>query len=146
MKVYDRMVFVLHDIPDEKTRDAAAFLTLSAVWQQLRKVPAERKKALVLDEAWAFMQKDPSTGKMYFPLAVRYIPEIARTGRRHNLLFVIATQLVSDFFGVGDKGGPGAGSGGALRDEVLAEAGPEVGSRHAQGQVRAQRRRKGTPS
>jgi hypothetical protein len=107
MKIYDRMVFVLHDIPDEKTRDAAAFLTLSAVWQQLRKVPAERKKALVLDEAWAFMQKDPSTGKMYFPLAVRYIPEIARTGRRHNLLFVIATQLVSDFFGVGDKEGPG---------------------------------------
>jgi len=107
MKIYDRMVFVLHDIPDEKTRDAAAFLTLSAVWQQIRKAPAERKKALVLDEAWAFMQKDPSTGRMYFPLAVRYIPEIARTGRRHNLLFVVATQLVSDFFGVGDKEGPG---------------------------------------
>jgi hypothetical protein len=107
MKIYDRMVFVLHDIPDEKTRDAAAFLTLSAVWQQLKKVPAERKKALVLDEAWAFMQKDPATGKMYFPLAVKYIPEIARTGRRHNLLFVVATQLVSDFFGVGDKEGPG---------------------------------------
>jgi hypothetical protein len=107
MRIYDRMVFVLHDIPDEKTRDAAAFLTLSAVWQQIRKMPAERKKALVLDEAWAFMQKDPSTGKMYFPLAVKYIPDIARTGRRHNLLFVVATQLVSDFFGVGDREGPG---------------------------------------
>ena len=107
MKLYDRMVFVLHDIPDEKTRDAAAFLTLSAVWQQIRRTPAERKKALILDEAWAFMQRDPTTGKMYFPLAVRYIPEIAKTGRRHNLLFVVATQLVSDFFGLGEQAGPG---------------------------------------
>ena len=107
MKIYERMVFVLYDIPDERARDAAAFLTLSAVWEMIRKMPAERKKALVLDEAWAFMQKDPSTGRMYFPLAAKYIPHIARTGRRHNLLFVVATQLVSDFFGVGDREGPG---------------------------------------
>ncbi|MGP8125184.1 MAG: hypothetical protein ACLQEQ_04850 [Nitrososphaerales archaeon] len=53
------------------------------------------------------LQKDPSTGRMYFPLAVKYIPEIARDGRHHQLLFVVATQLVSDFFGVGDKEGPG---------------------------------------
>jgi hypothetical protein len=107
MKIYDRMVFVLYDIPDEKTRDMAAFLTLSAIWQHIRALPAERKKALVLDEAWAFMQKDPSTGKMYFPLAVKFIPSIERIGRRHNLLFIVATQLVSDFFGVGDREGPG---------------------------------------
>jgi energy-coupling factor transporter ATP-binding protein EcfA2 len=107
MDIYNRMVFVLYDIPDPKTRDAAAFLTLSAVWQKLRTMPASIKKALVVDEGWSFMERDPDTGKMYFPLAVKYIPEIARTARRHNVLFLVATQMVSDFFGIGDNIGPG---------------------------------------
>jgi energy-coupling factor transporter ATP-binding protein EcfA2 len=107
MDIYNRMVFVLYDIPDPKTRDAAAFLTLSAVWQKMRAMPASVRKALVVDEGWAFMERDPDTGKMYFPLAVKYVPEIARTARRHNVLFLVATQMVSDFFGVGDNIGPG---------------------------------------
>ena len=53
------------------------------------------------------VEKNPRTGKPYFPLAVEYVPEIARTGRHYNTCFLIATQLVSDFMGREGEYGPG---------------------------------------
>jgi hypothetical protein len=61
----------------------------------------------VVDEGWSLVEKNPRTGKPYFPLAVEYVPEIARTGRHYNACFLISTQLVSDFMGREGEYGPG---------------------------------------
>ncbi len=105
--VYDKMVFVLNDIPNAQVRDAAAFLTLAAVWQVIKEQPVARKKAIIIDEGWSLVEINPRTGKPYFQLAVEYVPEIARTGRHYNTCFTIATQLVSDFLGRNGQVGPG---------------------------------------
>ncbi|HEV2227299.1 MAG TPA: hypothetical protein VGR56_10915 [Nitrososphaerales archaeon] len=108
MKVYNKMVFVLNDIQNPEIRDAAAFLTFSAIWRLVKdKMPVSMKKAIVVDEGWSLVEKNPRTGKPYFPLAVEYVPEIARTGRHYNTCFLIATQLVSDFMGREGEYGPG---------------------------------------
>ena len=110
MDIYPRMVFVLYDLPPGELRDAAAFLTLSAVWRQMqdtKAVPVSRRKIIVIDEGWSLVEINPRTGRPYFPLAVEYVPEISRTGRHYNCAFLIATQLVTDLLGRGDHYGPG---------------------------------------
>lgn len=101
-EVYDRMAFALSDITSPMIRDAVAFLILGAIWEVIKRQPLGLKKYLVVDEGWAFVETNSRTGKPYFPLAVEYIPEIARTGRHYSTAFIVATQLVSDFLG-----GPG---------------------------------------
>ena len=110
MEIYPRMVFVLYDLPPGELRDAAAFLALSAIWKKIQDtdtIPISRRKAIVVDEGWSLVELNPRTGRPYFPLAVEYIPEIARTGRHYNAAFVVATQLVSDLMGRGGVYGPG---------------------------------------
>jgi len=109
MEIFPRMVFVLYDLPPGEIRDAAAFLALSAVWRKIqdRAIPEETRKAIVIDEGWSLVEINPRTGRPYFPLAVEYVPEIARTGRHYKTAFVIATQLVSDLMGRGGSTGPG---------------------------------------
>jgi len=109
LEIFPRMVFVLYDLPPGEIRDAAAFLALSAVWRKIqdKAIPEETKKAIVIDEGWSLVEINPRTGRPYFPLAVEYVPEIARTGRHYKTAFVIATQLVSDLMGRGGSTGPG---------------------------------------
>ncbi|MDA4127600.1 MAG: hypothetical protein OK452_10450 [Thaumarchaeota archaeon] len=110
MEIYPRMVFVLYDLPPGELRDAAAFLALSAIWKKIQNtdtIPIARRKAIVVDEGWSLVEINPRTGRPYFPLAVEYVPEIARTGRHYNAAFVFATQLVSDLMGRGGVYGPG---------------------------------------
>jgi hypothetical protein len=109
MEIFPRMVFVLYDLPPGEIRDAAAFLALSAVWRKIQSkaIPEETRKAIVIDEGWSLVEINPRTGRPYFPLAVEYVPEIARTGRHYKTAFVIATQLVSDLMGRGGSTGPG---------------------------------------
>jgi energy-coupling factor transporter ATP-binding protein EcfA2 len=108
LKVYNKMVFVLNDVQNPEIRDAAAFLTFSAIWRLVKdKMPVSMKKAIVVDEGWSLVEKNPRTGKPYFPLAVEYVPEIARTGRHYNCSFTICTQLVADFMGREGEYGPG---------------------------------------
>jgi type IV secretion system protein VirB4 len=109
MEIFPRMVFVLYDLPPGEIRDAAAFLALSAVWRKIqdKAIPEETRKAIVIDEGWSLVEINPRTGRPYFPLAVEYVPEIARTGRHYRTAFVIATQLVSDLMGRGGSTGPG---------------------------------------
>ena len=109
MEIFPRMVFVLYDLPPGEIRDAAAFLALSAVWRKIqdKAIPEETRKAIVIDEGWSLVEINPRTGRPYFPLAVEYVPEIARTGRHYKTAFVIATQLVSDLMGRGGSTGPG---------------------------------------
>ena len=66
-----------------------------------------RKKSIIIDEGWALVEVNPRTGNPYFPLAVEYVPEIARTARHYNANFTLATQLVSDLMGRGGSYGPG---------------------------------------
>jgi hypothetical protein len=109
MEIFPRMVFVLYDLPPGEIRDAAAFLALSAVWRKIqdKTIPEETRKAIVIDEGWSLVEINPRTGRPYFPLAVEYIPEIARTGRHYKTAFVIATQLLSDLMGRGGATSPG---------------------------------------
>ncbi len=81
MEIYPRMVFVLYDLPPGELRDAAAFLALSAIWRKIQDtdtIPVARRKAIVIDEGWSLVEINPRTGRPYFPLAVEYVPEIAR--------------------------------------------------------------------
>ncbi len=109
MEIFPRMVFVLYDLPPGEVRDAAAFLALSAVWRKIqdKAIPEETRTAIVIDEGWSLVEINPRTGRPYFPLAVEYVPEIARTGRHYRTAFLIATQLVSDLMGRGGSTGPG---------------------------------------
>lgn len=110
MEVCRRMVFVLYDLPPGELRDAAAFLTLAAVWKSIQDTsifPVSQRKAIVIDEGWALVETNPRTGKPYFQLAVEFVPEIARTARHYNTNFTLATQLVSDLMGRGGTVGPG---------------------------------------
>jgi len=110
MEIFPRMVFVLYDLPPGEIRDAAAFLALSAIWRKIqdKAIPEDTRKAIVIDEGWSLVGINPMTGRpSYFPLAVEYVPEIARTGRHSRTAFVIATQLVSDLMGRGGSTGPG---------------------------------------
>jgi hypothetical protein len=110
MEIYPRMVFVLYGLPPGELRDAAAFLALSAIWKKIQDtdtIPISRREAIVIDEGWSLVEINPRTGRPYFPLAVEYVPEIARTGRHYNAAFVVATQLVSDLMGRGGVYGPG---------------------------------------
>jgi type IV secretory pathway VirB4 component len=108
MEIFPRMVFAL-DLPSGEIRDAAVFLALSAIWRKIqdKAIPEETRKAIVIDEGWSLVEINPRTGRPYFPLAVEYVPEIARTGRHYKTAFVIATQLVSDLIGRGGSTGPG---------------------------------------
>jgi hypothetical protein len=110
MEVSRRMVFVLYDLPPGELRDAAAFLTLAAVWKSIQDTsifPVSQRKAIVIDEGWALVETNPRTGKPYFQLAVEFVQEIARTARHYNTNFTLATQLVSDLMGRGGTVGPG---------------------------------------
>ncbi len=107
MDIYSRMVFVLYDLPPGELRDAAAFLTLSALWREIQSIPVHVPKVIVVDEGWALVETNPRTGRPYFPLAVEYVPEIARTGRHYNTAFIVATQRVADLMGSGEAFGPG---------------------------------------
>lgn len=107
LEVKPRMVFVLYDLPPGELRDAAAFLTLTAIWRKIQDLPVATKKLLVVDEAWALVEVNPRTGKPFFPMAVEFVPEIVSTCRHYNTSFVLATQLVSDMMGRGGAYGPG---------------------------------------
>jgi hypothetical protein len=110
ISIYPKMVFVLYDLPPGELRDAAAFLALSAVWKTIQDTnifPVSRRKSIIIDEGWALVEINPRTGKPYFPMAVEYVPEMARTARHYNTNFTLATQLVSDLMGRGGSYGPG---------------------------------------
>jgi len=94
--LYGRQVFVLSNIASSAVRDAAAYMILAWIWGNVKKLPVRDRKLIVVDEGWAFVETDPRTGKPYFPGAVGFVPEIARTGRHYNAAFMIATQRVSD--------------------------------------------------
>ena len=106
MKFYDKMVFVLNDIPNPELRDAAAFLSLSAVWNIVKAEKRARKKAIVIDEGWALVRGTRGREAL-LPDGRRVRPGDARTGRHYNTCFLIATQLVADFMGRGNEYGPG---------------------------------------
>ncbi|MGC8848632.1 MAG: VirB4 family type IV secretion system protein [Conexivisphaera sp.] len=91
-----RQVFVLSSIEGSAVRDAAAYLALAWVWRNVKRLPVRTRKLIVVDEGWAFVETNPKTGKPYFPAAVEFVPEVARTGRHYNAAFMIATQRVSD--------------------------------------------------
>ena len=95
-ELVDRQVFVLSTVGSAAVRDAAAYLLLAWIWGNVKRLPLRERKVIVIDEGWAFVEMDPRTGRPYFPAAVEFVPEIARTGRHYNAAFVIATQRVSD--------------------------------------------------
>jgi type IV secretory pathway VirB4 component len=91
-------------------------------------MPVSMKKAIVVDEGWSLVEKNPRTGKPYFPLAVEYVPEIARTGRHYNCSFIICTQLIADFYGRGEQAGPGRGMVESCSTKIVLKQDPSASS------------------
>jgi len=61
----------------------------------------------VIDEAWAYLGYDRSSGQLTFPAAAKFMEKLARAGRHDNVLFIVATQEIGDLMGTRDKPGPG---------------------------------------
>jgi len=74
-------------IPQGKESKALIRVALAAAWDQIKRAPAGEPKVLVVDEGWMLLG-----GKRHST-----IEEIARLGRKLNLLLLVASQRPSDF-------------------------------------------------
>jgi hypothetical protein len=96
---YERTVFVLDDLPhDEEVRGSAVVLATAFAMAALKSLPVPQKKALIIDEAWAFLATD-DRGRLYFSEATDIVSDMARTGRHYNIALVLATQYGKDLMG-----------------------------------------------
>jgi len=96
---FTRTVFVLDDLPaDEEIRGSAVVLATALAMAALKSLPIQQKKALLIDEAWAFLATD-DRGRLYFSEANDIVSEMARTGRHYNIALVLATQYGKDLMG-----------------------------------------------
>jgi len=82
----------MENVGDEG-KEYVAGIVLSWVWRRFEELPVNIRKILVIDEAWLFRRK----------WAGLMIEEIARMGRKRNVLLIIATQAIEDIV---EYGGP----------------------------------------
>jgi len=80
-------VFSIRDLQDE-LKPLAMYLMLDFIWTKIRK--DQKKRLLVVDEAWYMMQSEDSAKFMY---------SIAKRARKYYLGLTTITQDVADFLG-----------------------------------------------
>ncbi len=78
-------VFSLRDLQEE-LRPMAMFLMLDFIWTKIKK--DQRKRLLIVDEAWLMMQNEDSA---------KFIYSIAKRARKYHLGLSTVTQDVEDF-------------------------------------------------
>lgn len=101
-----KMIFDAHSLPDGIKEKVVSMMFL-LVQKVISQMPSKVKKIVVIDEAWAYLGYDRSTGQLVFPAAAKFMERLARAGRHDNVLFIIATQEIGDLMGTRDKPGPG---------------------------------------
>lgn len=78
-------VFSLRDLQDE-LRPIAMYLMLDFIWTKIKK--DQKKRLLIVDEAWIMMQNEDSA---------KFIYSIAKRARKYHLGLTTVTQDVEDF-------------------------------------------------
>ncbi|MDG6995950.1 MAG: hypothetical protein JRN52_08505 [Nitrososphaerota archaeon] len=101
-----KMIFDAHSLPDGIKEKVVSMMFL-LVQKVISQMPSKTKKIVVIDEAWAYLGYDRSTGQLTFPAAAKFMERLSRAGRHENVLFIIATQEIGDLMGTRDKPGPG---------------------------------------
>lgn len=81
------VVFNIRDLEDE-LRPVAMYIVLSHVWNRIR--TEQKKRMLIVDEAWQLMKYDDSANFMY---------SLAKRARKYYLGLTTITQDVEDFMG-----------------------------------------------
>ncbi len=79
------VVFNIRDLEDE-LRPVAMYIVLSHIWNKTR--TDQRKRMLIVDEAWQLMKYDDSANFLY---------SLAKRARKYNLGLTTVTQDVEDF-------------------------------------------------
>ncbi|MGA2876184.1 MAG: hypothetical protein ABSE82_11685, partial [Nitrososphaerales archaeon] len=101
-----KMIFDAHELPDGIKEKVVSMMFL-LVQKIISQMPSKMKKIVVIDEAWAYLGYDRSSGQLTFPAAAKFMEKLARAGRHDNVLFIVATQEIGDLMGTRDKPGPG---------------------------------------
>lgn len=84
----DIISFDMSEIKDEFTKLYASFVILTWIWQKYILKNKEKKKIIVCDEAWLFLQ---------FKESADFLVNIARRGRKYNVPLIIASQFIDEF-------------------------------------------------
>ncbi len=84
LRVPERAVI---ELPRGKEKELLAPLVLAKIWDYFRGLKAQAPKILVVDEGWLFINFGDTA-----------LDEMARLGRKINLLFLFASQKPSDFY------------------------------------------------
>jgi hypothetical protein len=101
IQILPRMVFRMTDLSDWQ-KDMVMSLTFYYVWEKIKAMPRSEKKVLIIDEGWTLFGSEGRN----LVVAGKFVEEIARQGRHHNVMFILATQRISDFLN-GDEKSPG---------------------------------------
>ena len=79
------VVFNIRDLEDE-LRPVAMYIVLNHIWSKVR--TDQRKRLLVVDEAWQLMK---------YPDSANFMFSLAKRARKYNLGLTTVTQDVEDF-------------------------------------------------
>ena len=79
------VVFNIRDLEDE-LRPVAMYIVLNHIWSKVR--TDQRKRILVVDEAWQLMK---------YPDSANFMFSLAKRARKYNLGLTTVTQDVEDF-------------------------------------------------
>ncbi len=91
----ERAVFDLSDLHEgmrvAKKRvgmlDLASILIFGQIWRKIEKLPREKLKTVLIDEVWLYTK---------VPAAASFLENVARRGRRRNVVFLLASQRPDD--------------------------------------------------
>ncbi|WP_395111299.1 VirB4 family type IV secretion system protein [Actinomadura sp. SCN-SB] len=80
------IVFSLRDLPEE-TRPVGMLLALDAIWRQVTDPAEQRRRLVVVDEAWTLMRDSEGA---------RFLYKLAKSARKHWAGLAVVTQDAAD--------------------------------------------------
>ena len=86
-KITDRTIISLDNATGKPHEILILLLVLNKIWNRVLELPKNRRKIIVIDEAWLFRKMRG---------AMSYVDLMIRTGRKHGVYFIIITQRVDD--------------------------------------------------
>lgn len=99
IRITDRMSFNLKDLHralmlsrrHTGTLHTASLLLFGKLWNEIERMPPQRVKLVVVDEVWLYTA---------LPAAAAFLEQVARRGRKRNVIFLLASQRPADVLDV----------------------------------------------
>ena len=86
-KISDRLVISMKKADGKPHEIMLLILALNKVWKRIVEMPQNAQKIIVLDEAWLLFKMKGAS---------KYIDQIVRMGRKHNVRFLFISQNIDD--------------------------------------------------